>query len=121
MQIARRFLLAACVAALGASPAFADFKRIKTESQLQPLIGKKFHDEHGNWFRWNANGSMSGHLENGKTFAGAWKWHKGFVCRNARIGGSELGTDCQKIEFDGKRMRYTRNRGRGESSIMILK
>ncbi|MFD1508444.1 hypothetical protein [Lacimonas salitolerans] len=120
MKINRISLVSACLLALFATPALAEFKHIRTEAQLQPLIGKKMYDSSGNWFRWNADGSMSAQMTSGAPFAGAWKWSNGFVCRNARIGDNELGTDCQKIEFDGKNMRYTRNRGRGEASVMAL-
>lgn len=112
----------AALVALAATPALAGFKRIASEDQLRAeLVGKKLHDENGNWFRWNANGSMSGKLKSGDKFSGAWNWQKGFVCRVAKVGNRDLGQDCQVIERDGNKVRFTRKQGKGESGVLTLR
>jgi len=109
-------------AVFSAGPVAADFSRITSEDQLRSqLVGKKMYDEHGNWFRWNADGTMSGHLKSGKKFVGVWKWSKKFVCRNGLVADKELGTDCQLIEIDGAAVRFTRKKGKGKSSLLTLK
>ncbi len=108
--------------AFAAIPALAEFKKVKSEQQLRTeLVGKKMYDEHGNWFRWNSDGTMSGKLKSKKKFAGAWVWNKKYLCRNAVVGDKKLATDCQLIEVDGNTVRYTRNKGKGESRLLTIK
>ncbi|WP_425043238.1 hypothetical protein [Primorskyibacter sp. S87] len=121
-MFAKLALPAILASAFLATAALADFKQVKSEDALRAtLVGKKAYDKHGNWFRWNADGSMSGKLKSGKSFAGAWKWSGKYLCRNVAVGGEELGTDCQKIEVDGNQVRYTRKKGKGESAVLTIK
>lgn len=118
----RKMIMATTVLAMMAAPALADFKRITSEEQLRAeLVGKKMYDDNGNWFRWNANGSMSGKLKDGQKFSGAWNWQKGFACRVAKVGNRDLGQDCQVIERDGNKVRFTRKQGKGESGMLTLR
>jgi hypothetical protein len=118
------FFAAALVAGavIVGGPLAAEFSRVKSEEQFRTnLVGKKYHDKYGNWFRWNADGTMSGKLKSKKKFSGAWVWSKKFVCRNVRIAGEELGTDCQIIEVDGNSVRFTRKKGKGDSGVLTMK
>lgn len=50
--------------------------------------------------------------------SGRWYWENGFFCRTANLDGAPLELDCEIIECCGDRMRYTRDRGKGEASIV---
>lgn len=50
--------------------------------------------------------------------SGRWYWENGFFCRTAILDGAPLELDCEIIECCGEQMRYTRDRGDGEVSIV---
>lgn len=50
--------------------------------------------------------------------SGRWYWENGFFCRTAVLDGATLELDCEMIECRGDQMRYTRERGNGEASIV---
>lgn len=51
---------------------------------------------------------------------GNWYWSDGYFCRTATVDSEDLGLDCEIIEQRGREMRYTRDMGRGETSIVAL-
>mgnify|MGYP000023229086 CR=1 FL=1 len=118
MQFRSGLCLALIVAAL-ASPVAADFKRIKSEKQMRQLVaGKKVVSGNG-YTVVNPDGTLTGKF-GGKKFSGTWKWSGKFWCRNGTLGGKEIGSDCQVWEIDGNKLRYTRNKGKGDSVISTL-
>lgn len=119
MNLSPQMCLAVLVAAL-ATPAAAEFKRIATEKQMRDLVvGKKLATSNG-YSVANADGTMTGEF-GGKKFSGAWKWSGKFFCRNGVLGGKEIGSDCQVWEIDGNQLRYTRQKGKGDSVIATIK
>jgi hypothetical protein len=68
----------------------------------------------------HSDGSLTGTAE-GARLSGEWCWRDGFFCRRATLAGEDLGWDCEIIERSGKRMRYTRDMGRGTASIATLR
>ena len=62
-----------------------------------------------------ADGSVRGQW-NGAPVVGSWVWNDGHYCRNLRIGSTETGTNCQRIESEGNRIRATNDRGQGRST-----
>ncbi len=55
---------------------------------------------------------------NGETIAGEWVWEESAYCRTINDGKR----DCQQIEMSDKfdSIRMTRNRGKGDSWVMLL-
>lgn len=106
--------LALAVAVVGTS-ATADFKRITTEAEyVQAFVGKTLIDENGHRYTISADGKFSDKLKDGTKVRGAWQWSRKFWCRNAVVGDREIGTDCQTIEVDGNKYRFTRKKGKGQ-------
>lgn len=113
--------LTACLIGLMAcaTPALADFKRITKENDFRAqVVGKVYTNNNGDWFRWNADGSISGALKNKQSFTGAWNWQRKFLCRNIRVGSKELGTDCQVIRVDGTTVQLIRKKGKGKTVLL---
>lgn len=115
-----RTLLAGCIAtALVAGPASAGFKWIKKEADFrQMIVGKKLVAESG-WSIAHPDGRLVGKFKPGK-LRGNWLWQGRYWCRNALVGGKELGTNCQKVEIDGNTMRLTRDKGKGKVTLWTL-
>ena len=57
----------------------------------------------------------------GRNVTGDWDWIDGFFCRNLIWGARELKYNCQLVTFDGKRLRFTSDRGKGQSASFALR
>ena len=57
----------------------------------------------------------------GREVTGDWDWIDGFFCRNLLWGARELKYNCKLVTFDGKRLRFTSDRGKGQSASFALR
>jgi len=57
----------------------------------------------------------------GRNVAGDWDWIDGFFCRTLLWGKRELKYNCQQVNFDGKRLRFTSDLGKGQSASFALR
>ncbi|MEP3785407.1 hypothetical protein [Ascidiaceihabitans sp.] len=103
-------------------PALADnFKRIKTSEEFSALVvGKKITWPGGTAFI-RPNGKTDGRLKKQGKYVGNWTFTKGFYCRNLVIKKEATGTNCQIVEIDGNKLRFTRDQGKGATNIVTLK
>lgn len=46
-------------------------------------------------------------------FKAAWVWQNRMYCRNAVLGGEQLGTDCQVFKIAGDKVQLIREYGKG--------
>lgn len=86
----------------------------------------------------HSDGRMTGTIE-GAALRGEWVWKDGYFCRKAMLGREgagetdsgtadsgtadlveDLGWDCEVIEKSGHLMRYIRDKGRGDASVVAL-
>ncbi|MCK0097739.1 dihydrodipicolinate reductase [Yoonia sp. F2084L] len=65
------------------------------------------------------DGRISGTAD-GQKFSGSWVWRDGFFCRKAELEGKDLGVDCEVIEISNDQMRYTRDKGMGDSAVVEI-
>ena len=56
----------------------------------------------------------------GRNVTGDWDWIDGFFCRTLLWGKRELKYNCQQVNFDGKRLRFTSDLGKGQSASFAL-
>ena len=115
-----RFLLAAIIVAFSASNAMADFDVVNNKSAFMELVrGKKLTRPlvelqvttdgriEGTGARWDVTGN--------------WTWRDGYFCRDLFWGGDALGYNCQEVQANGSRMRFTSDRGNGRSAVFKLR
>ena len=57
----------------------------------------------------------------GRDVTGDWDWIDGFFCRTLLWGARELKYNCQLVTFDGKRLRFISDRGKGQSASFALR
>ena len=57
----------------------------------------------------------------GRNVTGDWDWIDGFFCRTLLWGKRELKYNCQQVTFDGKRLRFISDRGKGQSASFALR
>jgi hypothetical protein len=93
--------------------------RIETETEFRnAFVGRSFVGD-GARFTIHADGGLTGEVA-GSLLSGTWYWDGGYFCRTATLDGETLGLDCELIEEATDRMRYTRDRGRGSSTIVTI-
>ena len=51
---------------------------------------------------------------------GNWYWKNGYFCRDLIWGGDDLGYNCQEVRSRGNRIRFTSDRGSGQSAEFAL-
>lgn len=53
--------------------------------------------------------------------SGNWSWQDGFFCRELDWGGDPIPYNCQLVEVAGNQMRFTTDRGAGDSATFGLR
>ena len=51
---------------------------------------------------------------------GNWSWQDGYFCRDLFWGGDALGYNCQEVRVNGNRIRFTSDRGAGDTAVFRL-
>ena len=52
---------------------------------------------------------------------GDWDWIDDFFCRSMLWGAREIKYNCQKVTFDGRRLRFISDQGKGQSASFALR
>ena len=56
-----------------------------------------------------------------RSVTGDWDWIDDFFCRSMLWGAREIKYDCQKVTFDGRRLRFISDQGKGQSASFALR
>ena len=57
----------------------------------------------------------------GMNVTGDWDWIDGFFCRTLLWGARELKYNCQLVTFDGRRLRFIADQGKGQSASFTIR
>ena len=57
----------------------------------------------------------------GRDVTGDWDWKDGFFCRTLLWGARELKYNCQLVTFDGRRLRFIADQGKGQSASFAIR
>ncbi len=57
----------------------------------------------------------------GRDVFGDWTWQDGYFCRDMIWGERPIDYNCQLVELDGNRIRFTSDRGQGMSAVFMLR
>ncbi|SHH50292.1 dihydrodipicolinate reductase [Marivita hallyeonensis] len=111
---------AAATVALLPQVAAAELKRIDDRSEFVALVQGKTLSRPMVRLQVGADGSISGR---GVTWdvTGNWSWENGYFCRDLNWGGDDLGYNCQEVLANGSEMRFTADRGAGQSADFRLR
>jgi len=115
-----RFVLSAFLFSVVASGAMA-FDKVETRAQLMDLIGDKTI---GIWLyglKLNVrdSGKITGRAVGGK-ITGDWTWEDGYFCRTMYWGDREIPYNCQLVEIDGNKIRFTVDKGAGDDATFRI-
>jgi len=57
----------------------------------------------------------------GRDVTGEWTWQDGYFCRSMMWGQREIPYNCQLVQYDGREMRFTTDRGEGDYADFRLR
>lgn len=103
-----------------ALPAAAELTKVDDQAQFLSLVtGKELKRPFVN-LEVTPDGEISGR---GAAWpvTGEWKWQEGYFCRDLYWGGDSLGYNCQEVRASGDRIRFTSDRGAGDSAEFRLR
>ncbi len=108
--------------ALWATPSLADFQKIADkETFLDALDGRALII---GLFNLQINVTPDGAIQGnavGWGITGNWDWKDGLFCREMDWSGYPIDYDCQLVETDGIKMRFTSDSGKGTSADFKLR
>lgn len=112
--------LGAVFAAISATSAAAEFSKVEDEAKFVALVSGKELKRPFVKLEVSPEGQISGY---GAAWpvTGAWTWADGFFCRDLFWGGDPLGYNCQQVEASGDRIRFTSDKGAGDSAEFRLR
>lgn len=120
MTFAKPALLASLLMLPGLATA-ESWKQIRSEADFRSMVVGKPMTWSGGEAIVNADGTTRGKIRNRGKYHGNWAWQGRFYCRNLMIQKKETGTMCQTIEISGDQVRFTRDKGKGGTTVARFK
>ena len=112
-----RYAILFCCAAL---PARAEFQPVETRDAFVGLIEGRSLTRAGVALQVSPGGDITGRAF-GRDVTGRWRWQDGYFCRSLSWGSTGFDDNCQAVARDGARLRFTSDRGSGQSAILSLR
>jgi len=103
-----------------ASPIIASETTISERPDFEKLVNDKKLERFLISLSVTSDGKIEGSAA-GRDVSGDWNWIDGYFCRTLMWGERELKYNCQKVTFDGRRLRFISDRGAGQSASFALR
>ncbi|MEM6384768.1 MAG: dihydrodipicolinate reductase [Pseudomonadota bacterium] len=109
------------IATLIAGPAAAEFKRVTDRDSFVSLVKDRNLTRLGIRLNVSDSGKINGRAF-GRKVSGDWNWSSGYFCRDLYVNGDILdGANCQTVEVRGDTVRFTSDKGSGDSADLRLR
>ncbi len=113
-------LISALSAVVLTTPALAEFAKVDDQSEFLELVaGKELRRPFIN-LEVTADGQITGYGVSWPV-TGQWTWQEGYFCRDLYWGEDALGYNCQEVKANADRIRFTSDRGEGDSADFRLR
>ncbi|MCF2871282.1 dihydrodipicolinate reductase [Octadecabacter sp. G9-8] len=66
------------------------------------------------------NGTITGRAA-GWDIVGSWTWEDGYFCRDMDWSGYPIEYNCQLVEVNGDRIRFTVDQGTGDDAVLRIR
>ena len=112
---------AAMAALLGvfATPVLADYEQIRDRSEFVGIVTQGDLTRMGIRLKVTAEGEIVGSAF-GRDVSGNWTWEGDYFCRDLFWGDRSFGYNCQEVARDGRSLRFTSDKGTGDSASLRL-
>lgn len=116
----RKAALVAMGVIVTGGPALAEFAKVTDRDQFVQVVQGKTLSRTLVSLQVSPDGAISG---KGAAWEveGKWNWQDGYFCRDLYWGGDALGYNCQEVTLNGNRIRFTSDRGAGDSADFRLR
>lgn len=114
--------IVAFVLALAATPvAASEFQRVQERESFVSLVADRHLTRLGIRLEVSQDGDITGRAF-GRKISGGWTWDQGYFCRDLFADGDVLDVkNCQTVEVRGNTLRFTSDKGTGDSANLRLK
>lgn len=111
-----------CLALIFTAVPAAAMTKVDGKSEfLQKIMGKTLRlPLYGITLNVFQNGSISGRAW-GRDVSGNWEWDNGYFCRTMYWGQREIPFNCQEVKSEGSKMRFTSDKGKGQTAVFTLR
>ncbi|MDO5756578.1 MAG: dihydrodipicolinate reductase [Rhodobacterales bacterium] len=120
-----RYVCALATAALTAGANTADaaqrgFAAVENRAAFVQIISGRDLRRLGINVSVTPQGQISGRAF-GYPVSGTWQWQGSYFCRDLHWGADHLGSNCQTVRISGDTIRFTADRGTGQSADLTLR
>ncbi len=115
-----RYVLSAVAALALAGPAWAELQPVRDKSKFMQIVQGKTLSRPFVTLQVSGNGQISGKGAT-RPVTGSWRWDGGFFCRDLNWGDRALGYNCQEVRVNGDTIRFTSDKGAGDSADFRLR
>ena len=105
---------------LATGPALAEFAKVSDRNSFVRLVSGKVLTRPLVKLEVSEDGRITGKGARWDV-TGQWSWRDGYFCRDINWGGDDLGYNCQEVAANGDRIRFTSDKGRGDSADFRLR
>jgi hypothetical protein len=110
------------VMAISPLPALADFVAVTDKAAFLTLVEGRELRLGLFQIRLNVGGDGSiGGSAMGWDVTGRWEWQDGYFCREFDWSGSPIPWNCQLVEVNGDRIRFTVDKGAGDEATFNIR
>ena len=102
-----------------ASVALADLAKIDSRSDFIKLVEGKTLSRPFIKLEVSPAGTITGRGARWDV-TGSWSWQEGYFCRDLIWGGDALPYNCQEVRANGTKVRFTSDKGTGDSAEFKL-
>ncbi|WP_099827745.1 dihydrodipicolinate reductase [Oceaniglobus indicus] len=121
MTATRLSLAAACLAvAWGAPVAAQQFRAVTDKSDFVNLINGRELTRFGIRLSVSPGGAITGTAFTADV-TGSWTWSGDYFCRSLKYGNKQLADNCQTVAVSGATIRFTADRGAGDTADLTIR
>lgn len=117
-----RRLVLALIFSLAVPSMAAAFERVSDRASFMQIVGGKELRIRLYGLTMNVldDGTISGRAV-GYDITGSWTWEDGYFCREMDWSGTAIDYNCQLVEVNGDRIRFTVDRGAGDNAVLRIR
>jgi hypothetical protein len=103
------------------APAMADgYDRVTDRGDFVDLVSGKSLTSLGVSLNVSPSGKISGRAF-GSDVSGTWTWNNGYFCRTLKAGSRSFALNCQLVQKKPGRIRFTADKGSGDTADLRIR
>ncbi len=112
MSLKHFAVVACCVLA---TPVAAEFAKVNSGEEFKQIVVGKTLSHPLFKLQVSPDGGITG-TGMRREVSGDWTWQDGYFCRDLFWGAKKLAYNCQEVRVNGKKIRFTSDKGAGQKA-----